>query len=72
MSKAINLKPESAVYHHERGKCYLQINEFEKSLFDLNFTISNQPKNANALYARGFAYKVIYFILIIKESKKIF
>lgn len=60
LTKAIELNPESALYHHERGKCYLQVDDFEMALNDLNFTISKQPKNANALYARGFAYKVNY------------
>jgi len=64
LTKAIDLDSESAVYHHERGKCYLQIDDFEKALKDLNFTISNQPNNANALYARGFAYKVYSHNLI--------
>lgn len=55
---AINLAPEAAVYHHERGKCYLKIKSYQKALEDLNFTISKQPENAFALYARGFAFKV--------------
>lgn len=57
-SKAIEICPDSPIYRHERGKCYLLISNFEMALEDLNLTIQKQPTNSLAYYARGFAYKV--------------
>ena len=56
---AINIDPKSAVYRHERGKCYLLTGQFKEALEDLNLTINQQPDNSSAYYARGFAYKVL-------------
>ena len=61
-TNAINICPVVAVYRHERAKCYLLTDEFKLSIEDLNFTIQKQPQNSLALYARGFAFKVVPFL----------
>ena len=58
-SKAVELDFEKAVYHHERAKCYLMIDDYLSAIEGFNQTIERQPMNANAYFGRGFAYKNI-------------
>jgi tetratricopeptide (TPR) repeat protein len=59
LSKAIDLSPTEACYIHERAKCYLLTDKFDKALTDYTEVISLQPRNSHAYFGRAFAYKSI-------------
>ncbi len=52
-------KPSEPIYVHERAKCYLVIQEYEKALSDFNMVLSHQTANQNAYLGRGFTYKAL-------------
>ncbi|MEN6389199.1 MAG: tetratricopeptide repeat protein [Syntrophomonas sp.] len=54
-TQAINLKPEKA-YYFNRGVSFIQIQEFDKAISDLNKYIEQDAKNAEAFNWRGVAY----------------
>jgi tetratricopeptide (TPR) repeat protein len=58
-SKVILDKPSEPIYVHERAKCYLVIQEYEKALSDFNMVLSHQTANQNAYLGRGFTYKAL-------------
>jgi len=59
LSEAIRLRSDKVVYYHERAKCSLLTDQFEKAIEDFTQTINEQPINAHAYFGRGFAYKNI-------------
>ena len=59
LTKAISFHKYEACYVHERAKCYLLINEFQKALDDFNTVLNLQQKNPHAYFGRGFAKKAL-------------
>ena len=57
LSKAIEAHQDDIRYYHERAKCFTLVQMYENALEDFNIVLEKQPKNANALFGRGFAYK---------------
>jgi Flp pilus assembly protein TadD len=54
-AKAIELNPNLAVAHMNRGLAYLALNEPLKALVDFNQTVRHEPKNAAGYFNRGVA-----------------
>lgn len=59
MTKAIDLSPTEASYIHERAKCYLLTDKFEKAYNDYTEVISMQPRNSHAFFGRAFSLKAM-------------
>lgn len=59
LSKCISMKPNKAVYYHERAKSFQMIGEHQMALNDFNVVIENQPKNAHAHFRRAYSYKCL-------------
>ena len=59
LSKAIELSPNEPCYIHERAKCYLLTDKFEKALSDYTEVIGMQPRNSHAYFGRAFAFKAM-------------
>jgi tetratricopeptide (TPR) repeat protein len=58
-NKAIELNPEEATAHNNRGVAYYDIKEYEKAISDYNKEIELNPEFADAYYNRGIAYSDI-------------
>ena len=61
LTLAIEQSKEDIRYYHERAKCFILVDQYERALSDFNTVLLTQPKNQNALYGRAFAYKNMEF-----------
>lgn len=59
LSKAIELAYNQAPYIHERAKCYLLTDQYQKSLEDYTQVIALQSSNSHAYFGRAFALKAL-------------
>jgi regulator of sirC expression with transglutaminase-like and TPR domain len=54
-SNVITQKPQNAVAYYNRGLAYINVENYQQAVLDLNKSIEINPQ-ANAYVARGFAY----------------
>jgi tetratricopeptide (TPR) repeat protein len=55
-SKAIAQEPNNADYYHKRGTAYLNLDNFNEALNDLNKSISMDVKTEETFFDRGRTY----------------
>ena len=53
-TKAIETDPNNPFYYNERAVCYLNIDKYDLSLFDMNKSVDLAPKYAYFYTSRGF------------------
>lgn len=53
-SRAIEAEPDNPFYYNERAVCYLNIDQYDLSLFDMNKSVEIAPKYAYFYTSRGF------------------
>jgi tetratricopeptide (TPR) repeat protein len=56
IEKAIQLKPNDAFFRNNRGYIFIQMNELDKALEDINYSIASDPNNAWAYRNKGLYY----------------
>ncbi|HEX5715195.1 MAG TPA: alpha/beta fold hydrolase [Thermoanaerobaculia bacterium] len=57
--KAIDLYPQSAEFHFNRGNTYLRLNEEERAVSDYNRAIQLDPDGLDIYGSRGWAYHLM-------------
>ena len=54
LDKAIEEEPTNAIYYSERGVCFLNLNNTERALEDMNQSAKLEPKNPYRYASRAF------------------
>ena len=55
-SRAIELDPKNAIYHHNRGLCFRNMSKYKSAVKDFSMAIKHNP-NASAYNSRGYAWR---------------
>lgn len=60
IAEAINIDPQQAVFHSNRGNALLKLTQFQEAVVNYDKAIALKPDYANAYYNRGVALKELH------------